>query len=82
MRKTMIYLEDDQFWFLKKRAQQQGRSMAELIREAIRRYLKGDKSKVDYFSFVGIGRGPKGEAVSEQAEEILKKTASHLELLP
>ncbi len=76
MRKTMIYLEDDQFWLLKKRAQQQGRSMAELIREAVRRYLKGNKARADYFSFVGIGRGPKGEAASEQAEEILKKLLS------
>ena len=76
MRKTMIYLEDDQFWLLKKHAQQQRRSMAELIREAVRRYLRSNKAKVDYFSFVGIARGPKGEATSEQAEEILKKLLS------
>lgn len=73
MRKTMVYLEDNQFWLLKKQAQQQGRSMAELIREAVHKYLRGDRMKVDYFSFVGIAKGPKSEAASEQAEEILKK---------
>ena len=72
MRKTMVYLEEEQFLLLRKRAQQQGRSMAELIREALRRYLRSDRTKMDYFSFVGIARGPKGEAASEQAEEILK----------
>lgn len=72
MRKTMVYLEEEQFALLKQKARQQGQSMAELIREAIRRYLKSDKTRIDYFSFVGIGQGPKGEAASEHAEEILK----------
>lgn len=76
MRKTMVYLEEDQFVLLKKKAQQQRQSMAELIREAVRRYLKSDKTKIDYFSFVGIAGGPKGEAASEQTEEILKKVFS------
>lgn len=59
---------------LKQRAQQQGCSMAALIREAVRRYLGDDsKEKTDYFSFVGIAEGPKGEAASEHAEEILHK---------
>ena len=76
MKKTMVYLEEEQFLLLKKRAKVEERSMAELIREAVSRYLKDDSSKGDYFSFVGIGEGPKGEAASEEAEEIIKRLFS------
>jgi FPC/CPF motif-containing protein YcgG len=76
MRKTMIYLEEEQFLLLRKRAKAEGRSMAELIREAVSRYLKGDSSRDDYFSFVAIGEGPKGEAASEEAEELIKRLFS------
>ncbi|MCL6642039.1 MAG: ribbon-helix-helix domain-containing protein [Candidatus Bipolaricaulota bacterium] len=76
MKKTMIYLEEEQFLLLRKRAQAEERSMAELIREAVSRYLKGDSSKDDFFSFVGIGEGPKGEAASEEAEELIKQLFS------
>ncbi len=69
----MIYLEEEQFLLLRKRAQAEERSMAELIREAVSRYLKGDSSEGDYSSFVGIGEGPKGEAASEEAEELIKQ---------
>lgn len=72
----MIYLEEEQFLLLRKRAKAEERSMAELIREAVSRYLKGDSSKDDYFSFVGIGEGPKGEAASEEAEELVKQLFS------
>jgi len=92
MKKTTIYLEEEQFLLLKRLAEAEGRSTAELIREAVSRYLQGDSSRVVYFSFVGIGEGPKGEAASEEAEEIVKRVlsislyrpsfASHLELLP
>ena len=73
MKKTMIYLEEEQFLLLRKRAEAEERSMAELIREAVSRYLKGDSSEGDYFSFVGIGAGPKGEAASEEAEVLIKQ---------
>jgi FPC/CPF motif-containing protein YcgG len=76
MRKTMIYLEEEQFLLLRKRAKAEGRSMADLIREAVSRYLKGDSSRDDYFSFVAIGKGPKGEAASEEAEELIKRLFS------
>jgi hypothetical protein len=76
MKKTMIYLEEEQFLLLRKRAKAEGRSMADLIREAVSHYLKGDSSRGDYFSFVGIGEGPKGEAASEEAEELLKRLFS------
>ena len=73
MKKTMIYLEDDQFLLLKRTAASSNRKMSEIIREALSNYLKGKKKKLDYFSFVGIGHGPKNGKTSEQAEDILRE---------
>ena len=73
MRKTMIYLEDDQFLLLKRAAVSSNRKMSVIIREALSNYLKGRKKKLDYFSFVGIGHGPKKGKTSEQAEDILRE---------
>ncbi len=75
MRKTMVYLEEEQFRELKQRARREGRSMAALIREAVRRYLQqdGGRASPDYFAFVGIAAGPRGEATSERAEEVLRE---------
>jgi len=74
MKKTMIYLEDEQFLLLKKRAEASKKKMSEIIREALWSYLKKKgKEKGDYFSFVGIAEGPKKGKTSEQAEEILRE---------
>ncbi len=73
MRKTMVYLEDDQFLLLKRAAVSSKKRMSEIIREALTDHLKGKKKRVDYFSFVGMGQGPKKGKTSEQAEEILRE---------
>lgn len=73
MKKTMVYLDDDQFFLLKKTAVSSKRKMSEIIREALSHHLKGRKKKLDYFSFVGMGRGPKKGKTSEQAEDILRE---------
>lgn len=73
MRKTMVYLEDDQFLLLKRAAVSSKKRMSEIIREALTDHLKGKKKKIDYFSFVGMGQGPKKGKTSEQAEEILRE---------
>ena len=73
MKKTMIYLEDDQFLLLKKTAASSKKKMSEIIREAVASYLKKGKRRVDYFSFVGMAEGPKQGKTSEQAEEILRE---------
>ncbi|NPV30322.1 MAG: hypothetical protein HPY58_11895 [Firmicutes bacterium] len=72
MRKTMIYLEEDQFLMLKKVAASSRKKVSEIIREALTAYLK-EKGKVDYFSFVGIAEGPKNGRTSEDAEDILRE---------
>ncbi len=74
MRKTMIYLEDNQFLLLKRMAASSKKRMSEIIREALSGYLREErKEKDDYFSFVGIAEGPKKGKTSEQAEEILRE---------
>lgn len=73
MRKTMIYLEDEQFLLLKRAAVSSRRKMSEIIREALSNYMRGRKKKLDYFSFVGIGHGPRKGKTSEQAEDILRE---------
>lgn len=74
MRKTMVYLEDDQLLLLKRMAASTKKKMSEIIREALSSYLKKrEKGKIDYFSFVGIAEGPAKGRISEQTEEILRE---------
>jgi len=73
MKKTMVYLEDEQFLLLKRKAASSKKRMSEIMREALSRYLEEKKEKLDYFCFVGIAEGPKNGRTSEQAEEILKE---------
>lgn len=73
MRKTMIYLEDDQFLLLKRIAASSKRRMSDIIREALSKQLNEKKERLDYFSFVGIAKGPKKGRTSEKAEEILQE---------
>jgi FPC/CPF motif-containing protein YcgG len=73
MKKTMVYLEDEQFLLLKRTAASSKKKMSEIIREALSSYIKEKKEKLDYFSFVGLAEGPKDGRTSEQTEEILRK---------
>jgi FPC/CPF motif-containing protein YcgG len=73
MKRTMVYLKDEQFLLLKKIAASSKKRMSEIIREAMTQYLTEKKEEVDYMSFVGIAQGPEGGKISEQAEEILKE---------
>jgi dsDNA-binding SOS-regulon protein len=73
MRKTMVYLEDNQFLLLKRVAASSKKRMSEIIREALSCYLNEKKEKLDYFSFVGIAEGPKKGKTSERAEKILRE---------
>ena len=71
MKKTIIYLEQDQYILLKEASALKRGKMSEIIREALAIYLKTKKQNPDYFSFVGIAQGPKNGKTSEKAEEIL-----------
>lgn len=75
MKKTMIYLDDTDHAALKRRAQQEGTSMAELIRRAVKEAVK--LPEPDYFGFVGIAEAPAGyrtdasERVESELQELL-----------
>lgn len=73
LKKTMVYLEDDQFLLLKKTSASSNRKMAELIREALSQYFRPLKKPQDYLSFVGIAEGPKKGKTSEQVDETLRE---------
>lgn len=73
MKKTMIYLEDEQFIKLKKAVSNSNKKMSDIIREALASYLRTKVKRADYFSFVGIAEGPQKGKTSEQVEEILRE---------
>lgn len=73
MRRTMIYIKDEQFLLLKKLAASSKRRMSEIIRDALSEYLRKKKRGIKYYSFVGIAEGPENGDASERAEEVLKE---------
>lgn len=73
MRKTMVYLNDEQYLLLKRESEATRMGMAEIIRKALSNYFGTKKKKVDYFSFVGIADGPPNGRTSELVEDILRE---------
>ena len=71
MRRTQIYLDDDQHDELRRRARREGRSMAELIRELLRQHLETCMRSGDPFGqVIGIAQGD-GSAVAEHHADYL-----------
>ncbi len=81
MKKTMIYLDDVDHAALKRKAAQEGTSMAELIRRAVKDVVK--PAEPDYFGFVGIAEsapeygGTISEHVPEHLAEIMRERDPH-----
>lgn len=69
----MVYLEEGQFFLLKKTSTSSNKKMSEIIREALSQYFQIKKKSHNYFSFVGIAEGPKRGKTSEQVEETLRE---------
>ena len=69
MVKTTVYLESDTALALRRMAETEGRSQAELIRDALITYTKKGKRSLPS----GLGKYDSGRTdVSERAEEILE----------
>ncbi len=68
MKKTTIYLPDDQDRATKALARGQGRSQAEVIREAIAAFVEAVSVRP---ASVGAGRGPGGGSVADLEAEWL-----------
>jgi predicted transcriptional regulator len=72
MTKTTVYLDADTVLALRQMAETQGRSQAELIRDALDAYTRKGKRPLPS----GLGKYDSGETnVSERAKEILRKGA-------
>lgn len=71
MKKTMIYLKEQQQLVLRQRAREKGVSVASLIRDAVDDFIVREKPQVDYLSIVGIAAGVASERTSERVDEAL-----------
>jgi predicted transcriptional regulator len=69
MRKTSVYLDEDQARRLARLARQEGRSQAEILREAVANY-EPKPSEDRSFALAGSGRGD-GSSVAEHSQEEL-----------
>lgn len=69
----MIYIEDEQDRILRRKALEERKSIAQLIRDALEQYIKINRQEEDFLAFVGIGAGPKGDNASERVDEVLRE---------
>jgi predicted transcriptional regulator len=71
MRKTSVYLDEDQAQRLASMAHEEGRSQAEVLREAVATY-QPKPSQDRNFALAGSGRGD-GSSIADIPEENLLK---------
>ena len=71
MKKTSVYLEDEQVERLRQLAAREGRSQAEILRDAILTYAE-QKKRLRKFALAGIADGPGGSVADIPEEELLK----------
>lgn len=75
MLRTTVYIEDDIALAIRQLAETQKRSQADIIRDALRKYVKQTKRQ-GRPPLSGIGAYHSGRSdVSDKAEELLKKAA-------
>ena len=75
MIRTTVYLEEDMVVGLRHRAEAENRSQAEIIREAVRRYIEDD-SGFERPPIAGVGSYRSGRSdVSKRAEQLLRERA-------
>jgi len=75
MRKTSVYLSDEEVARLAQLSRREGRSQAEMIRRAIRQYepeRHGDRS----FDLVGVADGPGGSIADIPEADLLDEFGS------
>jgi predicted DNA-binding protein len=76
MVKTTVYLRDQVVQKLRSLARLQRRSQAELIREALERYVDGESASFERPAAVGVGRFRSGRSdIGTQAEKLLRQAA-------
>ena len=76
MVKTTVYLRDHVVQRLRSLARLQGRSQAELIREALERFVERESGSFARPAPVGVGRFRSGRSdISRRAEKLLRQAA-------
>jgi metal-responsive CopG/Arc/MetJ family transcriptional regulator len=70
MRRTTIFADDDLIKEMKSLAEQEKRSVADLVRDAIAQYISNKRRRKQKLSFIGIGRSGRSD-ISEKHEELL-----------
>jgi hypothetical protein len=71
MRKTSVYLDDEQSQRLARLAREEGRSQAEILREAVATY-QPKPSRDRSFALAGSGHGDGSSIADVPEEELLK----------
>ena len=75
MLRTTVYLDDEIALAIRQLAETQKRSQADIIRDALRKYIK-QTSRQGRPPLSGVGAYHSGRSdISEKAEELLKKAA-------
>ena len=75
MRKTSVYLTQDEAEGLRRVAVREGRPQAELIREGIRRVIADAGERPRVFRSLGIGRSDGESATRWTSDELLRKVS-------
>ena len=73
MRKTSVYLTDDEAEGLRRVAVREGRPQAELIREGVRKVIAEIETQPRTFRSLGAGRGGGGKSATLTSDELYRK---------
>lgn len=72
MKRTTIFTEEDVFANIKRIAQEEGRTISEVIRQALEKFINDKYTTKKNISFIGIGKSGRND-ISEKHEELLWK---------
>jgi len=75
MKRTTVFADEDLINEIKEISEEENRSMAEIIREAMVNYIKQKRQKRKGLSFIGIGKSGRKD-IAERHEELLWKEDS------
>lgn len=74
MRKTSVYLTQDEAEGLRRLAVREGKAQAELIREGIRRVIADDAERPRSFHSLAVGASGGGKARRWTSDELYRKS--------
>ena len=82
MKKTMVYLTEAQRTALARYTRSRGKAVAQVIRDAVGRFLSSEARPRRRARLIGIASGAEQAPISEHAEELLRDycAANHRDL--